>query len=97
MIKIFKVIDGSVIIGKLVDETDSHYKIKNNHVLILQQSQSGPVVMLGNLDKIFSDDEDIDLNKASVIAVLNPAKEIEDKYNQSITGIAIPNKKIVGV
>ena len=76
---------GEEIIAKLVEETDSHYKI--NKPMTLSMSQQGigmmPFLFTVNMDK------DLSIAKSYVTVISSTATSFADQYVQGTTGIAM--------
>jgi hypothetical protein len=76
---------GEELITKLVEETDSYYKV--NKPMLLSMSQQGigmmPFLFTVNMDK------DLNISKSNVVVVCSTASSFADQYIQGTTGIAM--------
>lgn len=76
---------GEELITKLVEETDSHYKV--NKPMTLSMSQQGigmmPFLFTVNMDK------DLSIAKSAVAVISSTATSFADQYIQGTTGIAM--------
>lgn len=80
-----KLISGEEILAKLVEETDTEYKISKPLVLSVGQQGLGMIPFLFTVNP----DKDLKISKSSVIVVTNTDKQFADQYLQGITGIAM--------
>lgn len=80
-----KLISGEEILAKLVEETDTEYKISKPLVLSVGQQGLGMIPFLFTVNP----DKDLKISKSSVIVVTNTDKQFADQYLQGTTGIAM--------
>ena len=81
----FKLTSGEELIGKLVEETDAHYKL--SRTMVIAMGQQGP----GLMPYLFtvSPDRDIKLAKGTVTVVAATDKMFADQFIQTTTGIKL--------
>lgn len=76
---------GEELITKLVEETETHFKV--NKPMTLSMSQQGigmmPFLFTVNMDK------DISISKSAVAVISSTASSFADQYIQGTTGIAM--------
>ncbi len=77
--------NGEELITKLVEETDSYYKVNKPMVLSMGQQGIGmmPLLFTVNMDK------DINITKTAVAVISSTATAFADQYLQGTTGIAM--------
>lgn len=80
-----KLTSGEELIGKLVEETDVHYKL--SRPMVIAMGQQGP----GLMPYLFtvSPDKDIKLSKGTVTVVAATDKMFADQFIQTTTGIKL--------
>jgi small nuclear ribonucleoprotein (snRNP)-like protein len=80
-----KLTSGEELIGKLVEETDAHYKL--SRPMVIAMGAQGP----GLMPYLFtvSPDKDIKLSKSTVTVVAVTDKMFADQFIQSTTGIKL--------
>jgi hypothetical protein len=80
-----KLTSGEELIGKLVEETDAHYKL--SRPMVIAMGQQGP----GLMPYLFtvSPDKDIKLSKGTVTVVAATDKMFADQFIQTTTGIKL--------
>lgn len=80
-----KLTSGEEIIGRLEEETPTHYKL--GKPLVLTASPQG----LGMAPYLFtvSPDKSVPLNKSTVTVILTTDKQFADQYIQGTTGIKL--------
>lgn len=81
----FKLTSGEELIGKLAEETPTHYKISRPLVLSMTQQGIGMVPYLFTVDP----KKDVRLNKSAVTVAEATDKDFADQYVQGTTGIAL--------
>lgn len=81
----FKLTSGEELVARLVEETDTHYKVSKPNVIGM--SPKGPALM----PYLFTVDpsKEIKLNKGVVAVAVASDKEFASQYVQSTTGIAL--------
>jgi small nuclear ribonucleoprotein (snRNP)-like protein len=80
-----KLTSGEELIGKLVEETDAHYKL--SRPMVIAMGAQGP----GLMPYLFtvSPEKDIKLSKSTVTVVAVTDKMFADQFIQSTTGIKL--------
>lgn len=80
-----KLTSGEELIGKLVEETDAHYKL--SRPMVIAMGQQGP----GLMPYLFtvSPDKDVKLAKGTVTVVSATDKIFADQFIQTTTGIKL--------
>jgi hypothetical protein len=80
-----KLTSGEEIVGKLVEETTTHYKMKRP--MVIGMGAQGP----GLMPYLFTvhPDKEIKLSKATVVVAEATDKQFADQFVQSTTGIAL--------
>jgi hypothetical protein len=81
----FKLTSGEELIGKLVEETTSHYRLARP--MVIAMGQQGP----GLMPYLFTvgPDREIDLAKGTVTVVAATDKQFADQFIQTTTGIKL--------
>jgi len=80
-----KLTSGEELIGKLVEETDAHYKL--SRPMVIAMGQQGPGLMPYLIT--VSPDKDIKLSKGTVTVVAATDKMFADQFIQTTTGIKL--------
>lgn len=80
-----KLTSGEEIVAKLVEETNSHYKLSKPLVLSMGPKGIGMVPYLFTV----SPDKDISLSKSTVTVIAASDKEFSNQYLQGTTGITL--------
>lgn len=80
-----KLSSGEEIITKLIEETDTYYKVNKPMCLSMNQQGIGmiPLLFTVNLDR------DLVINKNNVTVVSSTSSNFADEYVQGTTGIAM--------
>jgi hypothetical protein len=80
-----KLTSGEEIVGKLVEETTTHYKMKRP--MVIGMGAQGP----GLMPYLFTvhPDKEVKLSKATVVVAESTDKQFADQFVQSTTGIAL--------
>lgn len=80
-----KLSSGEEIVGKLVEETDTFYKLSKPLILSMNQQGLGmvPFTFTGNPDK------DYIIHRNSVIAITTTVKDFADQYIKGTTGLEL--------
>jgi hypothetical protein len=80
-----KLTSGEEIIGKLADDTATHYKLSKP--MVIAMGAKGP----GLMPYLFTvaPDKDVKLNKTTVVVAEATDKQFADQFIQSTTGIAL--------
>lgn len=80
-----KLTSGEELVAKLVEETQTHYKLSKPLVLSMGPKGIGMVPYLFTV----SPDKDIQLNKSTVTVIAVSDKEFSNQYLQGTTGISL--------
>jgi hypothetical protein len=80
-----KLTSGEEIVGKLVEETATHYKL--SRPMVIGMGERGP----GLMPYLFTvhPDKEIKMSKTTVVVVESTDKQFADQFIQSTTGIAL--------
>jgi len=80
-----KLTSGEEIVAKLVEETDTHYKL--SRPMVIGMGQQGP----GLMPYLFTvnPEKEVKLNKTTVTVVEATDKQFADQFLQSTTGIKL--------
>lgn len=80
-----KLTSGEEIVGKLIEETATHYKMKRP--MVIGMGAQGP----GLMPYLFTvhPDKEVKISKATVVVVESTDKQFADQFIQSTTGIAL--------
>lgn len=80
-----KLITSEELIGKLVEETDSHYVVERPLTLVMSQKGLGLQPWLFTVDM----EKSIKFPKDKVVVIAPTIKEMSDNYIQGTSGIAL--------
>lgn len=80
-----KLMSGEEIVGKLVEETSTYYKLSKPLTLSMNQQGIGmiPFTFTGNPDK------DYIIHTSAVITITNTVKDFADQYIKGTTGLEL--------
>jgi len=81
-----KLTSGEELIGKLVEETDTAYKVSKP--MVLTMDPAGGIGMTPYLFTV-SPDADVSVFKSAIAAAMGSAKTMADSYLTGTTGIAL--------
>jgi hypothetical protein len=81
----FKLTSGEEVVAKLVEETETHYKLARPMVLSMSPQGVGMMPYLFTV----SPDKEVRLNKATITMVEATDKSFADQFIQSTTGIKL--------
>ncbi len=80
-----KLTSGEEIVAKLVEETDSHYKLSKPHVIGMGPQGPGLMPYLFTVSR----DKEVKLNKGVVAMAEATDKQFADQFIQTTTGITL--------
>lgn len=95
-LRILRLLTGEEILGDIVSETDTHYRIENPCSIGLSVGQSGKPALNMQPMLILSDQKVVNIKKDHVTFDVSVANEIQNKYNEIYgAGIVVPQKSII--
>jgi len=96
-VKILRLVNGQEVVAELVNEDETGIEIKNPVMVMVVPNKadpSNPNIGFAPWAN-FSDDKEFVLNKATVIAVMNPIKDFLNEYNRMFGGLVLPPSNLV--
>lgn len=91
-VKVLRLVNGQEVVAEVLNEDETGIRIKNPVMVMVIPTKSdpnNPQVGFGPWAN-FSDDKEFVLNRATVIAVMNPIKEFINQYNSMFGGLVLP-------
>lgn len=96
-IKNLRLLNGQDILGEVVSRTDKTITLKNPVRVMVVPSQANPKEPSVGFAPYceWSEDKQVEINAAHVLATMNPIAEFINQYNSVFGGIVVPDSKII--
>lgn len=96
-IKFIKLLNGQELLAEILSEDNFKVKIKNPVAVVVIPSRADPKTPSVGFAPWaeFSEDKEISLNSAHVLAIMTPVKEFLTQYNAMFAGIVMPTNKLI--
>jgi len=95
-LRILRLLTGEEILGDILEETDTHYKVKNPCSIGLAMGESGKPALNMQPMLMLADQKVVSIKKDHVTFDVSVAIEIKSKYNEFFgSGIVLAKKSII--
>jgi predicted P-loop ATPase/GTPase len=96
-IKNLRLLNGQDILGEIIKETKDTITLKNPVRVMVVPSQMNPKEPSVGFAPYceWSEDKEVEINAAHVLARLNPITEFINQYNAVFGGVMVPDSKLI--